>query len=90
MTAEATIANGTLAATLVTVGRRADSDFLGLGLVENPRFTRVDARAAYRLNSRARILATVENLFNAEYQEVLGYEALPRRFRIALSLGGVK
>jgi vitamin B12 transporter len=90
ITGEATIARGTLAATLLSVGRRADSDFLGIGLEENPGFTRVDVRAAYRLTPHARILATVENLSDADYQEVLGYAALPRRFRISLSLDSAK
>ncbi len=87
---EVTIARGTLAATLLSVGQRADSDFLGIGLEENPGFTRVDVRAAYRLNSHLRILGAVENLNDANYQEVLGYAALPRRFRISLSMDSAK
>ena len=90
ITGEATIARGTLAATLVSVGKRADSDFLGIGLEENPGFMRVDLRAAFRLSPYARVLATVENATDAEYQEVLGYAALPRRFRISLSLDSAK
>jgi vitamin B12 transporter len=90
LTAEGALARATLAATLVTMGRRADSDFLGLGLTENPGFTRVDVRGAVRLNPHARILAAVENLFDATYQEVLGYAALPRRFRVSLSLDSAK
>jgi len=90
LTAEATIARGTLAATLLSVGRRADSDFLGIGLVENPAFIRFDVRGAYRLSSKARILATVENLTNTDYQEVLGFAGLPRRFRISLALDSAK
>ena len=90
ITGEATIARGTLAATLVSAGKRADSDFLGIGLEENPGFTRVDLRAAFRLSPYARVLATVENATDTEYQEVLGYAALPRRFRISLSLDSAK
>ena len=86
VSAEASLGRGTLAATLISVGKRADSDFLGIGLVENPGFTRVDLRAAYRLSGLARLLAAVENVTNADYQEVLGFKALPRRFRISLSL----
>lgn len=86
LTAEATLARATFAATIVGVGRRVDSDFLGIGLAENPGFTRLDLRGALRLSGHARILATLENATDADYQEVLGYAALPRRFRISLSL----
>jgi len=36
-------------ATLVRVGERADSDFVGLGLTRNPAYTRLDARLRVRL-----------------------------------------
>ncbi len=90
ITAEATLSRATLAFTLVGVGKRADSDFLGIGLTENPGFTRLDLRAAFRLNPHARILAALENATDANYQEVLGYPALPRRFRISLSLDSAR
>ncbi len=90
ITAEATLAKATLAATLVSVGARTDSDFLGIGLTENPGFTRLDLRAALRVHPHARILAALENATDANYQEVLGYEALPRRFRISLSLDSAR
>jgi vitamin B12 transporter len=90
ITAEATAGRGTLAATLVAMGRRADSDFVGIGLVENPGFARLDLRGALRLTPHARILAALENATDAEYQEVLGYQALPRRFRISLSLDSAR
>ena len=90
ITAEAIIARGTLAATLVSTGQRADSDFLGIGLEENPGFTRLDVRAAYRLSPHARVLAAVENASDSKYQEALGYAALPRRFRISLSLDSAR
>lgn len=90
LTAEATIARATLAATIVSTGRRADSDFLGIGLTDNPGFTRLDVRAAFRLNPHARFFATLENATDARYQEVLGFAALPRRFRVSLSLDSLK
>ncbi|MEO8360662.1 MAG: TonB-dependent receptor [Vicinamibacteria bacterium] len=90
ITAEATVSRATLAATLVSVGERADSDFLGFGLIENPGFTRVDLRAAVRVHRNARLLGTVENVGDKSYQEVLGYPALPRRFRISLSLDSLR
>jgi len=85
VTAEGSFSRATLAVTLASIGRRADSDFLGLGLTENEGFTRVDVRAGFRLGTQARLLAAVENVFDENYQEVLGYAALPRRFRISLS-----
>ena len=90
ITAEATLGRGTIAATLVARSQRADSDFLGIGLVENPGFTRLDLRGALRVTPHARILATVENATDADYQEVLGYQALPRRFRISLTLDSAR
>ena len=90
LTAEASFARTTLAATLVTLGKRVDSDFLGIDLTENPGFTRVDVRAAYRLSSAIRVLAAVENAGNAKYQEVLGFSSQPRRFRVSLSLDSAK
>jgi outer membrane receptor protein involved in Fe transport len=90
ITGEATLARGTLAATLISVGRRADSDFLGIGLFENAGFTRLDVRGAVRLSPHARVLATVENANDARYQDVLGYFGLPRRFRISIALDSAK
>ena len=43
----------TLGATLVAVGKRADSDFAGLGLTENEGYTRIDARARVRRDAAA-------------------------------------
>jgi vitamin B12 transporter len=90
LTAEATVSKVTIAATVVSIGDRVDSDFLGIGLTDNPSFTRLDLRTAVRLHPHARILAALENATDANYQEVLGYAALPRRFRILLSLDSAK
>lgn len=90
ITGEATFSRATMAATLVGVGRRVDSDFLGIGLTENPGFTRLDLRAALRLGAHARVLGAIDNANNASYQEVLGFAALPRRFRISLNLDSAK
>jgi vitamin B12 transporter len=70
--------------TLVLVGQRADSDFLGLGLTENAGYARVDLRARLRLTSRFEALVVAENLFDHEYQEVLGYPSLGRSVRAGL------
>jgi vitamin B12 transporter len=72
--------------TVVLVGRRADSDFLNLGLEENEGYARVDLRARLRLTSRLEGLVVAENVLDREYQEVLGYPSLGRSVRAGLRL----
>ena len=71
-------------ATLLAVGRRADSDFAGLGLTENDGYARVDGRARVRLGRGFEAFVVAENLFDREYQEALGYPALGRSVRAGL------
>jgi vitamin B12 transporter len=71
-------------ATLVLVGSRVDSDFLGLGLTENEGYARLDARAQVRLGHGLEAFVAGENVTGAEYQEVLGYPALGRSVRAGL------
>jgi outer membrane receptor protein involved in Fe transport len=66
---------------VVFVGDRADSDFLGLGLTENPGYTRLDARLRVDLGHGFQVFAVGENLADAEYEEALGYPALGRSLR---------
>jgi vitamin B12 transporter len=73
------------AATVVAVGRRTDSDFVGLGLLTNPGYTKVDARLRARLTGGVEAFLVAENLFDEQYQEALGYPALGRSVR-----GGVR
>jgi vitamin B12 transporter len=75
----------TAGATLVYVGSRADSDFSGLDLTRNDAYTRVDARVRARVERRLDVFAIAENLFDASYQEVLGYPALSRSLRVGLT-----
>lgn len=82
-------------ATLVRVGKRADSDFVGLGLADdrlfsNPYYTRLDARLRVRVAGPVEAFAVAENLFDARYQDVLGYPALGRAMRggLRLRVGG--
>jgi vitamin B12 transporter len=75
-----------LGATLVYVGARADSDFVGLGLTRNDGYTRLDARASVVIVRPLEAFVVVENLADASYQEVLGYPALGRSFRAGLRL----
>jgi len=71
-------------ATLLAVGRRADSDFAGLGLDENDGYARLDARLRARLGAGLEAFVVAENLFDREYQEALGYPALGRAVRAGL------
>jgi vitamin B12 transporter len=78
-------------ATWVYVGRRLDSDFLGIGLTESEPYSRVDLRGRIALRGGLEVFLASENLFDRQYQEVLGYPALGRtlragvRFRTALA-----
>jgi vitamin B12 transporter len=83
--------------TLVYVGERADSDFVGLGFASdpsyrNPSYTRLDARLRVRIVAALEAFVVAENLFDAEYQEALGYPALGRSVRggLRLRVGGAR
>jgi len=71
------------------VGRRADSDFLGLMIGGQPithaaGYARVDLGGWYAINSRITAYANVENALNDHYNEVVGYPALTGNFRAGL------
>ena len=83
-TAEVGGARALVAATLVAVGRRADSDFLGLDLTDNAGYTRIDLRARARLVRGLDAFVVAENVGDAGYQEALGYPALGRTVRAGL------
>jgi len=70
-----------LGATVVAVSRRLDSDFLGIGLTENPGYARLDARFRFRVIPGVEAFAVGENLLDHQYMEALGYPALPRALR---------
>ncbi len=95
LTAGYSFGRGSVDATLLRVGARADSDFVGLGLSDdpsfrNPGYTRFDLRARLRVVGPLEAFAVGENLADAQYQEALGYPALGRSLRggLRLSLGG--
>jgi outer membrane receptor protein involved in Fe transport len=72
------------------VGRRPDSDFLGLGYDHTPGYALVNAGGWYNIRPRITVYANVENLLNRHYEEVVGYPALFLNFRAGLRfrLGG--
>ena len=88
--AQLSFARWSAGATLVRVGERADSDFVGLGLTRSEAYTRLDARLRVRVAGPVEAFVTGENLTGAEYQEVLGYPALGRSVRggLRLAVGG--
>ncbi|HYN04087.1 MAG TPA: TonB-dependent receptor [Vicinamibacteria bacterium] len=90
LSAQLSLARWSAGATLVRVGERADSDFVGLGLTRSEAYTRLDARLRVRVAGPVEAFVTGENLTGAEYQEVLGYPALGRSVRggLRLALGG--
>ena len=77
------------------VGRRPDSDFLGLTIGGLPidhaaGYARVDAGGWYAINARVTAYANVENVLNDHYNEVVGYPALTANFRagVRFRIGG--
>jgi outer membrane receptor protein involved in Fe transport len=66
------------------VGRRPDSDFLGFGIDHAAGYARVDTGGWYALNSRVTAYANLENVLDKQYNEVVGYPALPVNFRVGL------
>ena len=65
-------------------GRRADSDFLGLGFTSNPGYARFDLAASYNLTHGVSFFGRIANLANKQYQDVLGYLALGRELRMGV------
>ena len=66
------------------VGRRADSDFLGLGIAHAAGYARVDLGGWYAFTAHVTAYANVENALDKHYEEVVGYPALGINFRAGL------
>ena len=62
------------------VGRRADSDFFTHtpALFSNVRYSTSNAAFTYNVNRFVSAFVRLENIFDMDYQEVLGYQALGR------------
>jgi vitamin B12 transporter len=90
LTAQVSFPRWNAGATIVRVGERTDSDFVGLGLTTNPAYTRLDARLRVRIAGPAEAFLVGENVLDAEYQETLGYPALGRSVRggLRVRVGG--
>lgn len=77
------------------VGKRADSDFFTFsppGLRSNPSYTASDASFTYDFARPVSAFMRLENIFDRDYQEVLGYQALGRSVVVGarIRLGGAK
>jgi outer membrane cobalamin receptor len=66
------------------VGRRTDSDYLGLGITSNPSYVRWDLGTSYHFTRKLSALARVENLFDRRYQDAVGYPALGLNWRLGM------
>ena len=66
------------------VGRRADSDFLGLGITSDPSYVRWDFANNVELGHGLSTVAVVNNLFNRHYEDAVGYPALRLNYRVGL------
>lgn len=66
------------------IGRRFDSDFLGLGIDHAAGYARVDLGGWYQIHSRVTAYVNLENALDARYNEVVGYPALPINVRTGL------
>jgi vitamin B12 transporter len=77
-----------ITSTTVFVGRRQDSDFVGLEppLIWNNGYTDSNLSWSYRSFGHMTYFGMVENLLNQKYMQVLGYPALKRTYRAGIRL----
>ena len=67
------------------VGERQEDDFVFFAINRNPGYTFVYGSASWQASKHIEPFVRIENALNADYQEVLGYQALSRN-----GAGGVK
>jgi vitamin B12 transporter len=65
-------------------GPRTDSDFLGLGLTRNAGYARFDIAGSYQFARSLAFYVHATNLFDRQYQEVIGVPTLGRDVRVGL------
>jgi len=77
-----------ITSTTVFVGRRQDSDFVGLvpPLIWNDGYTDSDLSWSYRSTHHITYYGVVQNLLNQKYMQVLGYPALKQTYRAGIRL----
>jgi len=65
-------------------GARNDSNFVNPAQISNPGYARFDMAASYDVRRGVFLTVRVINLFDKEYQDVLGYPALGRYYMLGL------
>jgi vitamin B12 transporter len=66
-------------------GRRTDSAFFtGISMNRNPGYARFDLAGSYRFAHGFSFYSRIANLADKKYQDVLGYPALGREFRVGV------
>jgi vitamin B12 transporter len=68
------------------VGERQEGDFVFYAINRNPAYTFVYADASWKATKHVTPFIRVNNLLNANYQEVLGYQALSRNGAIGAKI----
>jgi vitamin B12 transporter len=76
----------TLSSTNTYVGRRTDSDFLGLGLTSSSPYSKWDLAWSYHITRQISYVAVFENVLDRSYQEALGFPALRATYRTGLKI----
>jgi len=76
----------TFAAGARFVGERQEDDFVFYVINRNPGYTFVFADASWRAAKHLMPFVRVNNLLNANYQEVLGYQALSRNGAVGMRI----
>ncbi|HLZ11856.1 MAG TPA: TonB-dependent receptor [Candidatus Acidoferrum sp.] len=64
--------------------QRTDTDFLGLGLTRTAGYARFDISSSYDFSRAINGYLRVQNLFDKQYQDALGYPALGREVRVGM------
>jgi len=69
------------------VGSRTDTDFTVFEDVKLDAFSLFDLNFSHRFkNDRVRVFANITNLFNADYEEIIGYTTRGRNYSLGLNL----
>jgi vitamin B12 transporter len=76
----------TVAAGARFVGERQEDDFVFFAINRNPGYTFVFADASWQATKHFMPFVGVNNLLNADYQEVLGYPALSRNGAVGMRI----
>ena len=76
----------TFAAGARWVGEREEQDFVFFAITRNPGYTYVFVDGSWKMTKHLEPFFRVNNLLNADYQEVLGYQALSRNGSVGMRI----